>query len=95
MGSLGSSLEFSLSANLLSSQKAAPVAGGAMGERSSRSISRKVDFSAQKMTYFKAIIDFSSFPLFIRLLSDHGVKTIGSNTKVLRTFASDFDDQAR
>jgi len=29
------------------------------------------------------------------LILDHGVKTIGSNTKVLRTFASDFDDQAR
>ena len=91
MGSLGSSLEFSLSANLSSSRRAAPVEGDAMGERSSRSISRKVDFSAQKMTYFKAIVDLSSFPL----LSDHGVKTIGSNTKVLRTFASDFDDQAR
>ena len=31
----------------------------------------------------------------IYLLSDHGVTTIGSNTKVLKTFASDFDDQTR
>ena len=54
-----------------------------MGERSSRSTSLKVDFDE--------IFNFSTFLPF----SDHGVKTIGSNSKILRTFASDFDDQAR
>ena len=63
---LGSRKEFSLSASLLSSPRAARVVGGAMEERYSRSTSLKVDFFSKDK-----IIDSST-------VSDHGDQMIKS-----------------